>query len=145
MLIVAAEDYTGASPVADARARTTSRYYQDALAANGIGPTSTTSTPAAARRPTHLGVLSHYNAVIWYTGDDVVTREPGWGAGQRVRLAMDEMLQFRAYLNEGGKVLYTGKYAGHQYTTVHGSAVLRPDGGERTVHDASGTDPRSAA
>ena len=32
-------------------------------------------------RPDHLGVLSHYDAVIWYTGDDVITREPGWGPG----------------------------------------------------------------
>ena len=34
--------------------------------------------------PSVLGVLSHYKAVIWYTGDDVITREPGHGAGHRV-------------------------------------------------------------
>ena len=29
--------------------------------------------------PDHLGVLSHYDAVIWYTGDDIVTRRVGLG------------------------------------------------------------------
>ncbi len=35
------------------------------------------------KAPDALGVLSHYKAVIWYTGDDIVTREPGWGGGER--------------------------------------------------------------
>ena len=42
---------------------------------------STTLTPAAARRPTCLGVSQHYDAVVWYTGDDIITREPGWVGG----------------------------------------------------------------
>jgi hypothetical protein len=71
--------------------------------------------------PDHLGVLSHYDAVIWYTGDDAVTRRTGWGAGNADRLALDEILEFRSYMNEGGKVLYTGAFAGHQY--VSGGAV----------------------
>ena len=49
---------------------------------------------------------------IWYTGDDVITREPGMVPGTASRLANDEMLAVRAYLNEGGRLLYTGKYAG---------------------------------
>ena len=81
--MVAAEDYTGASPVQDAgpalpRATTWTRSRP-----TGSTPTSTTSTPAAASRPTHLGVLSHYDAVIWYTGDDNVTRERRPGRRQR--------------------------------------------------------------
>ena len=35
--------------------------------------------------------------------------------GTASRLANDEMLDVRAYLNEGGRLLYTGKYAGFQY------------------------------
>ena len=35
-------------------------------------------------------------------------------AGTASRLANDEMLAVRAYLNEGGRLLYTGKYAGYQ-------------------------------
>jgi hypothetical protein len=71
-------------------------------------------------------VLSHYDAVIWYTGDDAVTREPGWGGGNASRLAMDELLEVRSYLNEGGRLLYTGKYAGHQYGTGHGTQLYDP-------------------
>ena len=38
--------------------------------------------------PDPLGVLGHYQAVIWYTGDDVVTREVGRGGGNGSRLAI---------------------------------------------------------
>jgi hypothetical protein len=57
-------------------------------------------------------VLSHYKGVIWYTGDDIVTRTPGRGGANADRLARDEMLEVRAYMDEGGRVLYTGKPAG---------------------------------
>ena len=66
--------------------------------------------------PDPLGVLGHYDAVIWYTGDDLVTREPGWGGGNASRLAIQELYGIRDYLNEGGRVLYTGKHAGRQYS-----------------------------
>ena len=56
--------------------------------------------------------------VIWYTGDDIVTREPGWAGGNASRLALDETLEVRDFLNEGGRVLYTGKCAGSQYTAT---------------------------
>ena len=40
---------------------------------------------------------------------------------------MDEMLQVREYLNEGGRILYTGKYAGHEFAGGHGhSSTTRP-------------------
>jgi hypothetical protein len=39
---------------------------------------------------------------------------------------MEELLQVRDYLNEGGRVLYTGKYAGHQYATGHGTQLYDP-------------------
>ena len=38
--------------------------------------TSGTPTPAAARAPDALGVLSHYKAIVWYTGDNERTIEP---------------------------------------------------------------------
>ena len=74
--------------------------------------------------PDNLGVLSHYDAVVWYTGDDVVTREPGWGPGNASRLAMQELLEVRDFVNEGGRVLYTGQRAGQQYTTGSRHAAL---------------------
>ena len=46
------------------------------------------------------------------------------------------MLEIRDYLNEGGRVLYTGQNAGAQYTQPR-RAALRPDGGERAVLDAA--------
>ena len=61
-------------------------------------------------------MLSHYDAVVWYTGDDYLTREPGQVPGTGTsRLALDEQVAVRDYLNEGGKVVYAGKHAGQQY------------------------------
>ncbi len=71
-------------------------------------------------------MLSHYKAVVWYTGDDTVTREPGWGPGNGSRLAMDGLMEMRDYLNEGGRVLYTGKNAGAQYTPALGTQLYDP-------------------
>ena len=61
-------------------------------------------------------MLSHYDAVIWETGNDLVTRTAGRAGGNADRLALDEMLEFRSYMNEGGKVLLAGDSAGQQYT-----------------------------
>jgi hypothetical protein len=127
VLVLAAEDYTGASPVypTSPRPRYLS-YYTDALTANGIGYDLYDVDANGRQAPDALGVLSHYKAVVWYTGDDIITREPGWGAGNASRLAMQELLQVRDFLNEGGRVLYTGKYAGHQYATGHGTQLYDP-------------------
>ena len=76
--------------------------------------------------PDNLGVLSHYDAVIWYTGDDVVTREPGWGPGNASRLAMQEIHEIRDFMNEGGRVLYTGQRAGQQYTPALATQLYDP-------------------
>jgi hypothetical protein len=76
--------------------------------------------------PDNLGVLSHYDAVLWYTGDDNVTREPGWAAGNASRLAMQELLEVRDFVNEGGRVLYTGQAAGKQYTPALGTQLYDP-------------------
>ena len=118
MLILCAEDYTGASPVSERPGRTTSPSTRTPWRRTASASTSTTSTPAAARRPPASASSRHYDAVVWYTGDDVITREPGWVGGNGSRLAMDESLQCSVtYLNEGGRVLYSGKNAGLQYAT----------------------------
>ncbi len=114
VLVLAAEDYSGISPVYK---KTTGpsylSYYLDALAANGIGADVYDVDANARTAPSYLGVLSHYDAVIWYTGDDIITRARGMAAGTADRLANDEVLAVRAYLNAGGRLLYTGKYAGY--------------------------------
>ena len=117
VLVMAAEDYTGASPVYPA-ATTAPRYlsyYANALQANGVGFDVYDVDASGRTAPDALGVLSHYRAVVWYTGNDVITREAGWGPGNASRLAQEELFEIRDFLNEGGRLLYTGKYAGVQY------------------------------
>jgi hypothetical protein len=125
VLILAAEDYTGASP-GQAPGPHFLSYYQDALAANGIAYDVYDVDAEGRVAPDPLGVLNHYDAVIWYTGNDTVTREIGWGAGNASRLAIQELYGIRDYLNEGGKVFYTGKFAGSQYGPNLGTQLYDP-------------------
>jgi hypothetical protein len=142
VLVVAAEDYTGASP-AQAPGPHFVQYYLDALAANGVAADVYDVDARGRTAPDHLGVLNHYDAVIWYTGNDVVTRQAGRGAGNADRLAQTEILEFRAYINEGGRVLYTGKRAGQQFTGA-GVGTQRFDPKDEIVCNPRppGTDPR---
>jgi hypothetical protein len=127
VLVLAAEDYSGASPV---KTGVTSpqylSFYTDALAANGVAFDVYDVDARARTAPDALGVLSHYDAVVWYTGDDVVTRELGWGPGNASRLAMQELLEVRDFVNDGGRVLYTGQRAGQQYTPGLGTQLYDP-------------------
>src|SRR5215211_987904 len=126
VLIMAAEDYTGASPAIGGSGPAYLSYYVDALNANGVDFDVYDVDAQGRTAPDALGVLSHYDAVIWYTGDDVVTREAGWGAGNASRLAMQELLEVRDFVNEGGRVLYTGQAAGQQYTPALGTQLYDP-------------------
>ena len=131
VLVVAAEDYTGASPVqAGVTAPKYLNYYLDAIRANGFRADVYDVDARGRTAPDHLGVLSHYDAVVWYTGDDVVTRPAGQAAGNADRLAQDMMLEFRAYMNEHGNVLYTGPFAAQQYSSsgAAGSQFYDPKG-----------------
>ncbi len=66
--------------------------------------------------PDNLGVLSHYSHVVWYTGDDYVPREPDAPGGSGItKLAVDTQNRVRDFLNEGGKLFYTGQNAGRVY------------------------------
>ncbi len=115
VLVVSAEDYSGISPVYKKNnAPNYLSYYVDALAANDIAADVYDVDANGRKAPSALGVLSHYQAVIWYTGDDLITREPGMRPGTASRLANDEMLAVRSFLNDGGRLLYTGKYAGFE-------------------------------
>ena len=115
-LVVAAEDYTGISP-GDGTGTGPSylSYFEDALEANGISHDVYDVDAHNRVAPDHLGVMSHFDSVVWYTGDDIITRDVGMIGGTASRLANDEMLEMRSYLNEGGKLLYNGQYAGLQY------------------------------
>ncbi|MQA75641.1 MAG: zinc carboxypeptidase, partial [Solirubrobacterales bacterium] len=141
VLVVAAEDYTGASPD-QAPGPHYLDYYLDALTANGIAADVYDVDARDRTAPDHLGVLSHYDGVIWYTGDDVVTREAGRAAGNADRLALDEMLEFRAYMNEGGEVAYTGNWAGQQFTGNVGTQLYDPKDEIACAPLPAGVDPR---
>ena len=57
--------------------------------------------------------------MIWYTGDEELTRYPGQPAGTGgARLGVEEQIDVRDFLNEGGKLLFTGKDAGVQYANA---------------------------
>jgi hypothetical protein len=143
VLVVAAEDYTGTSnvPAYDATAGPHYLdYYTDALTANGKTFDVYDVDARGRTAPDHLGVLGHYDAVVWYTGNDLLTREPGQPGGTgAATLANNEMLELRAYLNEGGKLLYTGRNAGWQYANAFDyNPVTTPpycDNVDQTVDD----------
>ena len=84
VLVVAAEDYTGASPVQGVPAPQYASTYVNALAANGIAADVYDVDANGRKAPDALGVLSHYDAVVWETGDDIVTRNGRLGRRQRV-------------------------------------------------------------
>ncbi len=141
VVVVAAEDYTGASP-AQTPGPHYLKYYLDALAANGIQADVYDVDARSRTAPDALGVLSHYDAAIWYSGDDIVTRTSGRIGGNADRLALDELLEFRAYLNEGGAVAYTSDFAGAQYTGNVGAQLYDPKGEIACNPLPAGVDPR---
>ena len=142
VLVVAAEDYTGASPVQTPGPHFVNTYTA-ALAANGQQADVYDIDAVGRIAPDALGVLSHYDAVIWETGNDLVTRTAGRPGGNADRLALDELLEFRSYMNEGGKVLLAGDAAGQQYTNAAvGNQLYDPKGEIACNPLPAGTDPR---
>ena len=142
VLILAQEDYTGLSNV-PAYTSTAGpnylSYYTAALTANDISFDVYDVDAMGRQAADHLGVLNHYDAVIWYKGNDFVTREPGWTAGNSSRLANDLMLEARAYLNEGGKLLYTGQWAGAVENGLAGTQLTDPVQNKRCVGSGGNT------
>jgi hypothetical protein len=126
VLVLAAEDVTGISP----QQTGTSAKYADEMAAalRAAGKSSDVYDFDAQGRkaPHHLGVLSHYKAVVWETGDDVIPRAPGQVAGTATKSALDTELAVRDYLNEGGKLFLTGKNAMYAQG-ANGSYYYEPD------------------
>ena len=115
VLVMAAEDYSGGTNAPAYEDTTKPNYlafYTNALKANGIAYDVYDVDARGRSAPDPLGVLSHYKAVIWYTGNDFLIRENGaLGQTGTSKLAQDEIVNVRDYLNEGGKLLYTGKNA----------------------------------
>ena len=100
-----------------------------ALQANGVTPD--VWDVDARGVPHDLGVLGHYDAVLWYLGDNRLTQDRGGPGHRRVRqpvpdAAVAERQQYltmsvRDYLNEGGKLALAGETAA--YYGVFGGSV----------------------
>jgi Zinc carboxypeptidase/Immune inhibitor A peptidase M6 len=139
VLVLAAEDVTGISP-ANTDGATSARYadeHVDALRKAGYSADVYDIDTHARKAPHPLGVLSHYKAVVWETGDDIITRAAGQGAGTTTRSALDTELAVRDFLNEGGKLLFDGQYAGFAQG-ANGAYVYQPEG---PAECAVSTDP----
>ncbi|SEF72498.1 Immune inhibitor A peptidase M6 [Nonomuraea solani] len=123
VLVVANEDYTGFNPdyPPSVTAPKYATQYRQALQAAGYA--SETWDVDAQGVPHHLGVLSHFKGLVWELGDnrlsmdqqDVVTVTPlgNLPDADVKRSQQDLTISVRDYLNEGGKLLYTGETAGY--------------------------------
>ena len=115
VLILANEDYTGPTPTQTAGPHYL-QYYTAALDAAGVQYDVYDIDAHGRRAPDPLGILAHYSHVVWYTGDDYLTREPDQIAGSGIsKLAVDTQNAVRDFMNDGGKLFYTGKNAGRQF------------------------------
>ena len=123
-LIVANEDYTGVNPTHPA-GTAAPKYvdeYAAALDANDIS--HATWDVDAQGVPHPLGVLGHFDAVVWESGDDRLPQAPedritDTLLGPLPDVAVAERQQFltlavRDYLNEGGKLVQAGESAQYQ-------------------------------
>jgi hypothetical protein len=113
VLLMIAEDYTGNSALAP---QSTTPYYLGAYTAAldqaGIAYDVYDVDAANRTAPSQLGVLSHYKAVVWETGNDLYVRNPKQPGGTGTRkLFDDEVMNARDYMNEGGKLLVAGQAA----------------------------------
>jgi hypothetical protein len=124
VLVVANEDYEGVNPVYDpplAGPQYLATYVEDLEA---TGARVSTWDISAQGVPHDLGVLSHFDAVVWYYGDNRITQDPEdeltdtflFGPVPDISVAEREQfttIAMRDYLNEGGKLLVTGETAGY--------------------------------
>ncbi|MEW6471574.1 MAG: M14 family metallopeptidase [Actinomycetota bacterium] len=86
-----------------------------ALAANGVEADTYDVDGHGRLAPDPLGVLGHYRAVVWSTNEERRADSVATLPAMVSRLANEEMLALRAYLNDGGRLLYMGRDAGRPY------------------------------
>ncbi len=146
VLVVAAEDYTGKSPNVDAGYDTAPRYLTQHVAAleaagyevetfNIDAPPANGGTANGVVRPqikypTQFGVLAHFDAVNYYSGDDFVPQDASetdprrlssvtgqTGSFEMAPWAHKVMIELREYANEGGKLLVDGRNVHQAFTS----------------------------
>ena len=121
VLILANEDQLGFGPVQDSATPKYVDTFGAALAANGVDYDVWDVATQGVPHP--LGVLSHYDGVVWELGDNRLTQEEGDTVTQTPNgpfpdVSVAEVQQFttiaiRDYLNEGGKVAQSGEYTAY--------------------------------
>jgi murein tripeptide amidase MpaA len=120
VLVLAVEDYTGQSELpayAQHKKPNYLSYYTNALSANGEAYDVYDYDAMQRKAPDPLGVLSHYDAVVWYTGNDNVTRNTAT-PGVADLEAHRTITSVRDFVNEGGRVSVLGVNAGRQWDLV---------------------------
>ncbi|HEX6336095.1 MAG TPA: M14 family zinc carboxypeptidase [Jiangellaceae bacterium] len=142
VLIVAHEDRTGAVnlPGYASTSPDTPNYlesFEKAVADSGRTSDVWDVDAEGRQAPDHLGVMSHYDAVVWYMGNNFVTRTAGRGPGNVDRLHNEMTLEIRAYLNEGGKLLFNGQWAGALENGLAGTQLYDPVANEVCVEGGS--------
>jgi murein tripeptide amidase MpaA len=123
VLVLAEEDYKGINPTYPAGTNAP-RYAQQLvgdIAANGVR--SVVWDVDKDGVPHDLGVLRHFDAVVWYLGDNRLTQDAAddplqtfagpFPDSQVADRTKDLVLSVRSYLNEGGKLVYTGETTGY--------------------------------
>lgn len=128
VLVIAAEDYTGGAP--DYPSKDGPRYlkaYTDALTRADVSFDVYDIDAHNRVSPSFLGVLSHYRGAVWYTGDDRAMHPQGWPDGESSTAQRDLMLAVRDFMNEGGKLLYSGTFAAMPFLNFQGYNPVEPD------------------
>ena len=133
VLVIANEDYTGVDPVYPPSV--TAPKYDEAhvQALEDAGYSADVWDVDAQGVPHDLGVLGHYDAVLWYLGDNRLTADPEdlltqTPLGNLPDMAVAERQQHltmavRDYLNAGGKLIHAGESAQHQGLEGFSTAV----------------------
>jgi Zinc carboxypeptidase len=141
VLVLAVEDYSGFSQFpnyAQNKRPNYLSYYANALSDNGVSFDVYDYDAMGRKAPDPLGVLSHYDAVIWYTGNDNVTRSPNV-PGVADLEAHRTITAVRDFVNEGGRVAISGVHAGRQWDLVEypqeGFPLSQCDGNLQTTDE----------
>ncbi len=133
VLVLANEDYTGVNPTYPAGTNAPKYAARYVAALQAAGYRADVWDVDAQGVPHDLGVLSHYDAVVWYLGDNRLTQDPAdelidtpFGPLPDIAVAerqQDLTIAVRDYLNEGGKLIHAGETAQYQGLPGIGDAV----------------------
>jgi hypothetical protein len=133
VLVIANEDYTGVNPTYPEGTNAPKYDEQHVAAIEAGGYDADVWDVDAQGVPHDLAVLGHYDAVVWYLGDNRITQDPedemiSTPFGELPDIGVAERQQYltmavRDYLNAGGKLIHAGETAQHSGFPGIGDAV----------------------